>query len=90
MQINFISKAKKKTKLSHLKKVNEHKDTQTVKSHATDRSVFAQLAEGGESILVCLANPVDHLLRVRTQHVALCALLLLLILFLLVPVVPHR
>lgn len=39
---------------------------------------------------MCLANPVDHLLRVGTQHVALCALLLLLILFLLVPVVPHR
>lgn len=39
---------------------------------------------------MCLANPVDHLLCVGTQHVALCALLLLLILFLLVPVVSHR
>lgn len=56
---------------------------------SADRSVFAQLAQRWESILMCLANPVDHLLRVRTQHVALRTLLLLLILFLFIPVVPH-
>lgn len=58
--------------------------------YATDRSVFAQLAERRESFLVCLANPVDHLLCVWTQHVALRTLLLLLILFLLVSVVSDR
>lgn len=59
------------------------------KCHSTDRSVFAQLAERGESILMCLANPVDHLFCDGTEHVALCTLLLLFILFLLIPVVPH-
>lgn len=58
-------------------------------SRVTDRSVFAQLAERGESFLVGLANPVDHLLSIRTQHIVLYALRLLLVLFLLVPVIPH-
>lgn len=55
----------------------------------THRSVFAQLAEGGERLLVGLAHPVDHPLGLGTQHVALRALLLLLVLFLLIAVIPY-
>lgn len=83
-QINFITSAAD----NKLTKVNT--GSPDCQCHGTDRSVFSQLAERGERFLVCLANPVDHSLCVGTQHVALCALLLLaVILFLLVPVVPH-
>lgn len=32
----------------------------------TYRGVFAQLAQGGEGLLMGLPNPLDHLLRIRT------------------------
>lgn len=60
------------------------------RSDVTHRSVFAQLAERREGFLVGLANPVNHLLRVWTQHVTLRALLLLLVLLLLVSVISDR
>lgn len=70
--------------------IQKHTHTSVSKYCGAHRSVFAQLAERREGLLMRLADPVDHLLRLSAQHVALSTLRLLLILLLLVPVVPHR
>lgn len=54
------------------------------------RGVFAQLTQGGKCFLMGLADPFDHLLRVRRQDVDLHLHLPLLLLLLLRPVVSYH
>lgn len=65
-----------------------HRPCPASPSAGTHRSVFAQLAQGGEGILVGLAHLLNEVLHLGRDHIALRTLRLRRVLLLLVPVIP--